>query len=154
MRHAEAGNARNDRERDLTAVGRGQAESMGLWLRENASMPDRIYSSPAKRARMTAELCFATAGYQGSILLEENLYTMNGDAYMDLLDGMRAHCDSVIIVGHNPEISSAVTIFTGEQIIMPPCSLACIEFTAIQWRNCLGTLRWFRIPGAVSPKST
>ncbi len=54
-----------------------------------------------------------------------------------------------MIVGHNPELSDAITFFTGDQINMSPCALVCIEFAVEEWgsvRDSNGILRWVQIP--------
>jgi phosphohistidine phosphatase len=133
LRHAEAGNALNDLERDLTAWGRRQAESIGRWMSENGIIPDLIFSSTAKRAKLTAKICSEKANFQGRISFEEDLYDTDENTYVDLLAGLNDQYDSVMIVGHNPEISDVITIFTGEKLNMSPCTLVCIEFAIEEW---------------------
>jgi len=74
LRHAEADSARNDLERDLSVMGRSHAESLGRWMSKKGIMPDQVFSSPAKRAKMTAEICSEKVGYQATILFEDSLY--------------------------------------------------------------------------------
>lgn len=149
LRHAKAGNGLNDLERDITASGCRQAEAMGQWMSEKGIMPDRIISSPAKRAKLTAKICSERADYQGSIRFEDNLYDPYGDKYIEIIASLKNKCDSVLIVGHNPKISSAVTILTGEQLTMSPCMLVCIEFALDKWisvKDVQGILKWVQIP--------
>lgn len=149
LRHAKADNGLNDRERDITAKGRRQAESMGQWMFEKGIVPDRIVSSPAKRAKSTARICSEGVDYPGSIRFEDDLYDPCRDKYIDIIADLKNKGDSVLIVGHNPKISSAVTILTGEQIIMSPCMLVCIEFALDKWisvKDVRGILKWVQIP--------
>jgi phosphohistidine phosphatase len=149
LRHAKAEQGLNDRERDLTGKGRRQAESIGRWMFEQGILPDRILSSPAKRARMTAEICAKGADYPGSIRFADDLYDTYKDKYIDMIAGLKDKYASVMIVGHNPKISSAVTILTGEQLNMSPCMLVCIEFAHDTWISVKagkGILKWVQIP--------
>jgi phosphohistidine phosphatase len=133
LRHAKANAGLNDLERDLSAKGRRQAEYIGQWMGENGIIPDRIVSSPAKRTTVTASLCAEQAGYQGKIHLADDLYDAHSNTYIDLIAGLDNKHDSVMVVGHNPEISAVVTVLTGEPLTMPPGTLVCIEMTTDQW---------------------
>jgi phosphohistidine phosphatase len=112
-------------------------------------MPARILSSFAKRTKVTAKICAKWGGYQGHIRFEEDLYETSCDIYINFIRGFIKKYDSVMIVGHNPEISDVITIFTGDQLNMSPCTLACIEFAIENWDtagNTNGILKWVQIP--------
>ena len=145
LRHAKANAGLNDLERDLSAKGRRQAEFIGQWMRESGIMPDRIVSSPAKRTTVTARLCAEQAGYQGKIRFADDLYDAHSNTYIDLIAGLNNKHDSVMVVGHNPEISAVVTVLTGEPLTMPPGTLVCIEMTTDQWvaaKDGNASLKW------------
>ena len=145
LRHAKANAGLNDLERDLSTKGRRQAEFIGQWMRESGIMPDRIVSSPAKRTTVTARLCAEQAGYQGKIRFADDLYDAHSNTYIDLIAGLNNKHDSVMVVGHNPEISAVVTVLTGEPLTMPPGTLVCIEMTTDQWvaaKDGNASLKW------------
>lgn len=149
LRHAEADNTLIDLERNLTARGRRQAESLGRWMSDNGIMPARIFSSAAKRTQMTAKICAEQVSYRGRIRVEEALHETCWHTYVTVMRGLKNKDDSVMIVGHNPEISDAITIFTGDQLNMYPCTLACIEFAIESWdttRDANGILKWVQFP--------
>ena len=149
LRHAKADNGLNDRERDLSAKGRRQAEALGRWMLAEGVLPDRVVSSPAKRARLTAEICSEGFDYRGHIRFEEDLYEPYGDKYIDIIADIKNKQASILIVGHNPKISAAATILTGEQVTMSPCMLVCIEFAFDNWisvKDVRGMLKWIRAP--------
>jgi phosphohistidine phosphatase len=149
LRHAEADNNPLDPERELTARGRRQAESLGRWMAGMGILPACIFSSPAKRAQATARICSENAGYQGRILFEDDLYDTNGAAYFAVLAGLGNKYDSVMIVGHNPAISDVLAILTGNRHHMLPCALACIEFASDEWasvQNSDASLTWVQNP--------
>jgi phosphohistidine phosphatase len=149
LRHAKADGGPNDLARDLSGKGRRQAESIGRWMSENGMMPDWIICSSAKRAKLTAKICSERIGYQRSIRFEDSLYDACGDTYFDIIASLNDKYDSVMIVGHNPAISTMVTILTGVQLDMSPCMLVCIGFTFDKWiyvKDADATLKWFQIP--------
>ena len=149
LRHAKADNTLPDLERDLTSRGRRQAQEIGRWMAEKGIRPDLILSSPAKRAKETAHLCSKQAGYQGKIHLEDDLYEADMDKYLDIIADLKNKYDSVLIVGHNPHISAAVTILTGEHLNMSTGMLACIEIRDDKWnsvKNAKVSLKWVQAP--------
>jgi phosphohistidine phosphatase len=149
LRHAKANAGLNDMERDLSAKGRRQAEFIGQWMGENGMMPDRIVSSSAKRTTETARICAEKAGYQGKIRFADDLYDAHSDTYIDLIAGLNNKHDSIMVVGHNPEISAVVTVLTGEPLTMPPGTLVCIEITSDQWvaaKDGNARLKWVQHP--------
>ena len=150
LRHAKADKSPiNDLERDLSAKGRRQAESIGQWMSENEIMPNRVICSSAKRTKFTAKICSEQIGYQRSIRFEDRLYDAGIDTYLGILAALNNKYNSVMIVGHNPTISAMVTILTGDQINLSPCMLVCIETDIDEWsslKDVHGSLKWFHIP--------
>lgn len=149
LRHAKSNPGFPDRERDLAPKGRGQAEFIGQWMREKNIMPDKIISSSATRTAVTAQLCAEQAGYQGKITLADDLYDADTDTYLDLIAGLKSKHASVMVVGHNPEISSVVALLTGEPLSMSPATLVCIELPTDQWssvRDGKARLAWVQHP--------
>lgn len=115
---------------------------------DHGIVPDLIFSSPAKRAELTAKICAEEAGFQGQISLDGDLYEAHADTYLDLLAGFNNKYGSVMIVGHNPEISDIITVLTGNLLNMSPCTLVCIEFAVKDWgsvRDGNGVLKWVHI---------
>jgi len=111
LRHANADSGLlNDLARDLSAKGRRQAASMGQWMSAKGIIPDRIISSSAKRTKLTAKICSELIGYQRSIRFEDSLYDARSESYFDVIAALNNRYDSVMIVGHNPAISTMVTI--------------------------------------------
>ena len=115
---------------------------------DHGIVPDLIFSSPAKRAKLTAEICAEGAGFHGQISIEGDLYEAYEGTYLDLLAGFNNRYGSVMIVGHNPEISDVITVLTGNPLNMSPCTLVCIEFAVEDWRSVQdgkGVLKWVHI---------
>ena len=149
LRHAEAETAPVDSERDLTAGGRRQTEALGRWMSDQGIAPALFFSSAARRAQQTATICSGASGYQGRIYFEDDLYDARIAAYTGIVTALDNSDDSVLIVGHNPEISATVAFFTGRLLTMSPCLLVCIEFALEDWSSVQegsGILKWVRTP--------
>jgi phosphohistidine phosphatase len=149
LRHAAAENGPNDKKRPLTKEGRRQAESIGRWMSKNFVPVDAIFSSSAKRAVQTAELCAEAAGYEEAIQEYDALYDTDISTYMETLKDLENKIRSVIFVGHNPEISGVVKILAGEYVPMANSQLVCISLPIILWTDIqknIGVLDWMKMP--------
>ena len=103
LRHAHAESAlpgQDDRDRALSARGRGEAAAAGVWLREHGYLPDRVLCSSARRARETLELAQDAIG-SGETERVDAIYDATPGALIALAD---AHRDvpRLMLVGHNP----------------------------------------------------
>ncbi|MBC7804275.1 MAG: histidine phosphatase family protein [Candidatus Parcubacteria bacterium] len=109
-RHADAAPGSRDLERKLTAKGRKQAERVGAWL--VARLPGRykVFSSPARRARETAD----ALGVNYKVV--ERIAP--GAAPADILEisGWPSHKGAVVVVGHQPDLGRvAALLLAGAQ---------------------------------------
>ena len=103
LRHAHAESAlpgQDDRDRALSARGRGEAAAAGVWLREHGYMPDRVLCSSARRARETLDLAQDAIGH-GETERVDAIYEATPGELIALAD---AHRDvpRLMLVGHNP----------------------------------------------------
>src|SRR3972149_8202033 len=89
VRHAKSSwkNPRlDDFERPLNKRGRRDAPLMGEKLKERQILPDLILSSPAKRARKTADLIAKAIGYPGkSSQFVDKMYHCGASVLLDLV---------------------------------------------------------------------
>ncbi len=112
LRHAEAEDGSgSDFERKLTSKGLEQAERVGKFCLRNGLLPDLIMTSPVLRARQTAGIF---AKVTGCDLVEEH-WLACGMSPEGCLRELAAflHKDFVLLVGHEPDISSAISFLTG-----------------------------------------
>lgn len=148
-RHAKAEKAedRADIDRQLTERGVREASSMAQRLQKMEVVPDRLYHSPAERAKSTAR----TMGKEwawGSERMEEVKILYPGQAEEILLwvAELPNEADRVMFIGHQPDLSRLVEILTGDGLgQMPPCSVACCEFETDDWNAVVkgsGHLKW------------
>ena len=96
-RHAEAEEGTPDLERRLTAKGRKQAARVADWLERRLPSKYAVISSPARRARQTAEAL--KAGFKVSERLAP------GASVAEILDaaGWPKRNGAVVLAGHQPD---------------------------------------------------
>lgn len=92
----------DDFDRPLKERGRRDTPMIGKFLAAIGATPDLLVSSPAVRARETAELLAPAAGYAGDIRWEESIYAASAGELMSLLRQLPDEAGHVLLVGHNP----------------------------------------------------
>ncbi|MDE2663804.1 MAG: histidine phosphatase family protein [Gemmatimonadota bacterium] len=141
-----------DHDRPLNPRGRRDAPRMGRFLAERDLVPDRIVSSTAVRARTTAELAAAEFGEAVEIETTHDLYGASPDGYIEVAEAMGGTGERLMLVGHNPGITSLVWHLTGEGEYMPTAALAAVELDIEDWSE-LGSARRGRLAGLWRPKA-
>jgi len=120
LRHAEAADGTPDAERKLTKKGRKQAKNAGLALKAMGVKPEACFTSPKVRSADTARLACEPLGVEYT--LEPKLSGGPFDA-----EALAAGLKQVLLVGHDPDFSTAVHDATGAQLRMKKGGLAGIE---------------------------
>jgi phosphohistidine phosphatase len=122
LRHgdAEAGETKPDADRDLTEKGERQSRNAGKALKALGVPLDVCLTSPKLRAKRTAELACAELG----VPVEEDDRLGGGD--FDPLE-LAAGRGEVMLVGHEPDFSSAVALVTGSRVKMKKGGIAAID---------------------------
>jgi phosphohistidine phosphatase len=149
LRHAaaaEAAGGEPDLARALSPGGRADIAAAGpLWRRLNLR-PDLIVSSPAVRARQTAELAAAALGIRRPIRVEGELAP--GARWPAFARQASAEPDArrVLFVGHEPDLSAVIAQLTGGlPVRMRPAGVACVEFPGVPEPGG-GELAWLLDP--------
>lgn len=125
----------DDHDRPLNKRGKRDAPIMGNLLKNERLVPDLIISSTAKRAHSTAKDVAKSSGYKGKITLDHSLYAAEPAAYIDVLHHLSNEYTRVLMVGHNPGVEELVSMITGEEHLMPTCSLVHIQFPINSWNE-------------------
>jgi phosphohistidine phosphatase len=122
LRHgdAEAGEGKPDADRDLTEKGERQSVAAGQALKKLGVVLDVCLTSPKVRAKRTAELACAALDCP----VEEDDRLAGGD--FDPLE-LAAGRGEVMLVGHEPDFSSAVALVTGSRVKMKKGGIAAID---------------------------
>ena len=136
-RHADAEDGAPDLERRLTKKGRKQAARVAEWLRERLPEDFDLVSSPAARAKETAEALGA------KIRIDEALAPGASPAAIVKASGWPDAAGTRIIVGHQPDLGRALAhLVAGRQS---------------EWRLQKGALWWLEsgepplVKAAISP---
>lgn len=127
LRHGEAEtfSSSGDRDRTLTEHGMSQCKIAGKYLIDKH--PSIVLISTYARARETLELVNLAGG---SCTLREfvSLDVAPGGSIEDLLIEIHAyHEESLLVVGHNPQLSRLIFKLTGKNVVMGNCSFAEID---------------------------
>jgi phosphohistidine phosphatase len=122
LRHgdAEDGEGKPDSERDLTEKGERQSRAAGAALKRLGVELDVCLTSPKVRARRTAELACAALGAP----IEQDARLAGGD--FDPLE-VAAGRGEVMLVGHEPDFSSAIALVTGSRVKMKKGGIAALD---------------------------
>lgn len=153
LRHASAGehflNPKKDEKRALDKEGIEQCGYVGRALAAIEAQVDVMISSPLKRATQTASLVGNEMGYEGKLQIETALRPEATFAdFRRLLDKYSAQ-ESIMVVGHNPNLSR----FLGTAISETGCE-ASIDLkkgavARVEMRRSSGTLQWCWTPKAL-----
>ncbi len=139
VRHAKSSwddPALGDRARPLNDRGRRDALKMGARLARRGVRPDLILSSPATRARATAESIAGELGYErGRIAADERLYAADPDQLLAVIRQFDDAAKCVLLVGHNPELTALAHRFADTIAHMPTCAVAEFTFDASSWTD-------------------
>ena len=119
MRHgkAEDGFDKPDFERNLQAKGeRKSAKIAGFLLAQNVK-PQLILSSAANRTMQTSEIVAQSLKVpQSAIIKTPALYLATADQMLDEIYNIDDHITEIMIVGHNPGISSLAAYLSNSDI--------------------------------------
>jgi len=136
MRHAKSSwefTNLSDHDRPLNDRGKRDAPRMGKVLLKERLVPQLIISSSAARARSTAEKVAKASCYSGEISVDSSLYRAGPSAYLKALRRQTSQYDTVLIVGHNPDLEHLVEILTGNAMTIPTCGLAYVKLWIERW---------------------
>ena len=138
-----------DFERPLADRGRRDAPRMGEQLKLRAPLPDLIISSPAERARQTAQAIVEAGGLTARLEFHDSIYGATSAELMRLIRRLPDAVNCALMVGHNPGFEELVSRLIGSDERMPTAALACIEFQIGHWNDLedeAGRLIWLLTP--------
>jgi phosphohistidine phosphatase len=133
----------------LNKRGEKAAPLIGRYIRKRKVMPDVAISSPAVRARQTAESVVEAAGVNIEVRFDERIYEASTDQLMGVVSEIEERVSVVLLVGHNFGIEQFLERLTGEVHRMPTAALAQISLELEEWdevRDRVGKLDWIVKP--------
>src|ERR1700682_433600 len=131
VRHAKSSHTfgfSSDFERPLNDRGFKDAEEMGKKLFRKKTAIDLFVSSPATRAKTTAELFVAEYDRKlKEILFIPSLYQANPETFSDVISGIEDGHQHIALFSHNPGITDFAASLTTNLIThMPTCSVFAV----------------------------
>lgn len=127
-----------DKHRPLNKRGLQDAPLMGRRLMARKEAIDHIITSPATRARRTAELFAEACGFPVENIVEESdLYFTSTRSIEDLILRQDRKIQSLMLVFHNPGITQfANSIDSANQIVnVPTCGLIKLTCGIGSWQD-------------------
>jgi phosphohistidine phosphatase len=106
---------------------------MGKLILEEDLVPDVILSSPAVRARKTAEVVADVSGFSGEFQLVEDLYHGWPSDYLEAMQSVSDHNQRVMVVGHNPGLELLLELLTDHAEKFPTAALAVVRVPIDSW---------------------
>ena len=122
----------DDFERPLNKRGKANAPMMGERLKEKGVMPDIIISSPAKRAKTTAEIIAKKVGYK-NILFLDDIYEATSETLSKIVKRLDESYKIIFLVGHNPSLNELAYKLAGFSENIPTCGIVEIDFKCKKW---------------------
>lgn len=136
IRHAKSSwedTALDDFERPLNKRGKADAPFMGSKLHEKKVMPDIILSSPAARAKTTAEIIAHKVKYSKEIVFNEDIYEATESTLHKIVTKIADKNSTLFLLGHNPSLNELAEYYIHFNENIPTCGVVEIEFDCDSW---------------------
>jgi phosphohistidine phosphatase len=136
-----------DFDRSLNERGKRDAPAMAQKLLRSGVQIDLFVSSPAKRARSTAELFVQAFGREKKdILFVPELYHAPVQTFKEVIISLEDRYSNVALFSHNPGITAFVNTLTSVRVDdMPTSGVFAVTSPVVHWIDFLGAGRefWF-----------
>ncbi|MGA7802066.1 MAG: histidine phosphatase family protein [Gammaproteobacteria bacterium] len=127
----------SDFDRPLNGRGKRDAPLMGKRLAGRGLKPDRLLSSPAKRALSTASVIAGELGYPvEAIVTDGRIYEAAVSDLLAVIGEQDPACDDLMVVGHNPGLTDLCNHIAARSIAnLPTGGVFCVEFKIAEWQE-------------------
>ena len=127
----------DDFDRPLSNRGKANAPMMGKHMAARGIKPEAIISSPAVRARCTAEILAKELHFDHLVLLfDPRIYEADGEMLLDFVRNLKETWQDVVMVGHNPgftELANLLAPCSIDNIVT--CGVVRLEFPFDSWQE-------------------
>ena len=150
IRHAKSDQSffGTDFERPLNERGRSDAPVMAKRLLDKYPLIDAFISSPAKRAKKTADFfAIAYGKTTDDIILVSALYHAQPEVFYEIIEALPDKFNSVALFSHNPGITFFVNDIVNDIKIdnMPTCGIFAVQANIAQWTGFMKAKKEFLI---------
>ena len=140
IRHAKSSwkdSGLQDFDRPLNQRGRRDAPVMATAFRDPKRTPQRILSSPARRAVDTLAEFLTVAGPPPvPVDYDRRLYLASAPDLLERIAALEPHVEHAAVVGHNPGLTDLVNLLSGADIEnLPTCAVVRLELDIASWAN-------------------
>lgn len=127
----------SDFERPLNDRGKKDAPAMAERLYERGIKIDAFVTSPARRARKTAEqFSKQYKKEKDDLVLKTELYMATDEAFNSVVEKLNDDLDCVAIFSHNPGITDFANSLTDARIDnIPTCGIFAVSIDARKWNK-------------------
>ena len=128
----------NDFDRALNERGKKDAPVMAQRLIDKHINIEAFVTSPAKRAKKTAEFfCTVYNKKKEDIILLSALYHASSENFYTIVEQLNDDFKTVAIFSHNPGITEFVNELVENVLIdnMPTCSIFAIQINTAKWKG-------------------
>ena len=126
-----------DAKRPLKSRGKSDAKLVANQYITTNNLPERIFSSPAKRALETCEIFTKVFNLsKNSISIDDNLYDFGGENVIHFIKNLSDEISSAMLFGHNHAFTSIANIY-GDKFIdnLPTSGLVKLNFEIDNWQD-------------------
>ena len=117
----------SDFDRPLNKRGKRDAPFMAQLLKTKGVSPQLILSSPAQRAKTTAQIYHEALG--GELRFDRRIYEASPMSLLYLVQEALQDHDSVMLVGHNPGLTELNDMLSDQSIYnIPTAAIVAIDF--------------------------
>ncbi len=124
-----------DFERPLNKRGKSDAPLMGAKLHNKKVVPDTILSSPALRAKTTAEIIAKKIGFEKEIVYKKDIYEASATTLHKILTKIADKKSIVFLFGHNPSLNELAENYIHFNENIPTCAVVEIAFDCNSWAD-------------------
>ena len=146
VRHAKTKDNLDDRARELLPLGIERTQKLGKYLAEQHCQINHIYTSTALRAKQTTEIIADQLQLDKTKIIDvEGLYVGSSDDYIDIIISQDNKDDSLMLVGHNPQVTILAQFFIPDfSHYMQTGACFCIDFQTDKWESIFTAKRTVR----------
>lgn len=126
-----------DYERPLNRRGKRDAPFMGDKLRQRGIKADAMVSSPARRAKKTAQIIAEKLQFPGGkINYLDRIYDADDSDLLEIIQHQPKKVEVMMLFGHNPEFTDLANELSNSHIDnVPTTGIVCINFDVEKWEE-------------------